>query len=69
MSVCTVDKSKVEISKNFVAFSAYMNFTQTAQKEEFMFQNMAYKPTVYKTGAKAIGPVLSALLNEAWKKS
>ena len=26
MSVCTVDKSKVEISQNFVAFSEYMNF-------------------------------------------
>ena len=25
--VCTVDKSKVEISQNFVAFSEYMNFT------------------------------------------
>ena len=24
--VCTVDKSKVEISQNFVAFSEYMNF-------------------------------------------
>ena len=24
--VCTVDKSKVEISKNFVAFSEYTNF-------------------------------------------
>ena len=24
--------------------------TQTAQTEEFMFQNMAYRPTVYKTG-------------------
>ena len=27
LSVCTVDKSKVEISPNFVAFSEYMNFT------------------------------------------
>ena len=26
LSVCTVDKSKVEISQNFVAFSEYMNF-------------------------------------------
>ena len=23
---------------------------QTAQTEEFMFQNVAYRPTVYKTG-------------------
>ena len=27
LSVCTVDKSKVKISQNFVAFSEYMNFT------------------------------------------
>ena len=26
---------------------------QTAQTEEFMFQNMAYRPTVYRTGAAA----------------
>ena len=26
LSVCTVDKSKVEISQNFVAFSEYTNF-------------------------------------------
>ena len=26
LTVCTVDKSKVEISRNFVAFSEYMNF-------------------------------------------
>ena len=28
MTVCTVVKSKVEISQNFVAFSEYMNFTK-----------------------------------------
>ena len=27
LSVCTVDKSMVEILQNFVAFSEYMNFT------------------------------------------
>ena len=26
---------------------------KTAQTEEFMFQNMAYRPTVYRTGAAA----------------
>ena len=26
LSVCTVDKSKAEISQNFVAFSEYTNF-------------------------------------------
>ena len=29
LSVCTVDKSKVEISQNFLAFSEYTNFTET----------------------------------------
>ena len=28
LSVCTVEKSKVEISQNFVAFSEYTNFTK-----------------------------------------
>ena len=28
LTVCTVVKSKVKISKKFVAFSEYMNFTQ-----------------------------------------
>ena len=27
---------------------------QTAQTEEFMFQNVAYRPTVYKTGTATI---------------
>ena len=29
LSVCTVDKSKVEIWQNFVAFSEYMNFNKS----------------------------------------
>ena len=29
LSVCTVDKSEVEISQNFVAFSEYTNFKLT----------------------------------------
>ena len=28
LTVCTVVKSKVEISRNFVAFSEYMNFNK-----------------------------------------
>ena len=28
LTVCTVVKSKVEISQNFVAFSEYMNFNE-----------------------------------------
>ena len=30
---CTVDKSKVEISQNFVAFSEYMNFIISFRKK------------------------------------
>ena len=33
LSVCIVDKSKVEISQNFVAFSEYTNFTLSYQSQ------------------------------------
>ena len=49
-------------SKKFKLFFARKKLKKRAahlaQTEEFMFQNMAYRPTVCKTGAKAIGPVL-----------
>ena len=32
-------------------FSLLTLAAQTAQTEEFMFQNVAFRPTVYKTGA------------------
>ena len=35
LSVCTVDKSKVEISKNFVAFSEYTNFIALRKRDFF----------------------------------
>ena len=38
MSVCTVDKSKVEISQNFVAFSEYTNFDIFFLKSIYYFQ-------------------------------
>ena len=31
-------------------FSLHAEAAQTAQKEKFMFQNVAYRPTVYRTG-------------------
>ena len=31
LSVCTVDKSKVKISQNFVAFSEYTNFKKVCK--------------------------------------
>ena len=39
LSPCTVDKSKVEISQNFVAFSEYTNFTYP----RVVFANRVYK--------------------------
>ena len=38
--------------KNF--FSLTARSAQTAQIEEFMFQNVAYRPTVYRTGIKGV---------------
>ena len=35
-SVCTVDKSKVEISKIFVAFSEYTNFTMVLWSHDIL---------------------------------
>ena len=37
LSTVHTDKSKVEISKNFVAFSEYMNFTVDIKLEKFKF--------------------------------
>ena len=31
-------------------FKQHTNAAKTAQTDEFMFQNVAYRPTVYKTG-------------------
>ena len=38
-------KSRLEILSFFHSWPA-----QTAQTEEFMFQNVAYRPTLYKAG-------------------
>ena len=35
LTVCTVVKSKVKISQNFVAFSEYMNFTENTFQMHF----------------------------------
>ena len=35
LTVCTVVKSKMEISQNFVAFSEYMNFNRTYYSHNF----------------------------------
>ena len=39
LTVCTVVKFKVEISQNFVAFSEYMNFTQSTLRADKFIKN------------------------------
>ena len=53
----TIFKKKIEKLKKTPSKvgQKYSNFcspiaAQTAQTEEFMFQNVAYRPTVYRTG-------------------
>ena len=41
LTVCTVIKSKVKISQNFVAFSEYMNFTKTFS----LWVGLCFSPT------------------------
>ena len=41
-------KSCSEKLKSFFSFTA--SLAQMAQAEEFMFQNVAYRPTIYNTG-------------------
>ena len=36
LSVCTLDKSKLEISQNFVAFSEYSNFKFGVKKNPYL---------------------------------
>ena len=43
MSVCTVDKSKVKILQNFVAFSEYTNFKRKQRKIPQNFELTYYK--------------------------
>ena len=43
-----------KLLRNTQFFSSLLPRTaQTVQTEEFMFQNVAYRPTVYKTGDSA----------------
>ena len=49
-------KSCLETLKSTFFLNAWA--TQTAQTEEFMFQNVAYKPTAYKTGVCLSKPFL-----------
>ena len=48
-----VEKIPLKVAQKYVLnfFSSLLPWAaQTAQTEEFMFQNVAYKPTEYKTG-------------------
>ena len=49
-----VEKTTLKVAQknsNPLFFSLLPWAAQTAQTEEFMFQNVAYRPTVYRTGA------------------
>ena len=48
-----VEKIPLKVAQKYVLnfFSSLLPWAaQTAQTEEFMFQNVAYRPTVYRTG-------------------
>ena len=47
LTVCTVVKSKVKISQNFVAFSEYMNFTFEQEKSNKLFWNFNITTSSY----------------------
>ena len=49
LSVCTVDKSEVEISQNFVAFSEYTNFTYLKDQER-VWLGWKLKLILFKSG-------------------
>ena len=44
----TVKKTPSKVDQKYSIFSPIA--AKTAQSEEFMFQNVAYRPTVYKNG-------------------
>ena len=46
--------SKVAQNNSNTLFSLSAWAAQTAQTEEFMFQNVAYRPTVYRSGTLVI---------------
>ena len=58
--------SKVAQKNSNPLFSLTASTAQMAQTEEFMFQNMAYRPTVYRTGEKCKNQfeIFKVFLNE-----
>ena len=44
-----VEKQPLKVAQKYSPWAA-----KTAQKEEFMFQNVAYRPTVLKTGVSVL---------------
>ena len=55
--VCQGNNMKVVFFFFFTALKRQM-----ANTEEFMFQNVVYRPTVYKTGTASLGPNISTYL-------
>ena len=41
---------------------------QTAQTEEFMFQNVAIRPTVYRTGVVGRCPIMDKIVNVVYER-
>ena len=57
--------SKVAQKNSNPLFSLTASTAQMAQTEEFMFQNVAHRPTVYRTGSHLLG-LLIEFVNYLW---
>ena len=62
MQLFSADATKLKVAQknsNPLFFSLLPWAAQTAQKEEFMFQILVYRPTVNRTGIKELRSYLS----------
>ena len=48
-------------------FRRFINFSFTAQMAEFMFQNVAYRATVYRTGVIDVESQIYALFDNSFE--
>ena len=58
-------RRKLLIKTQIHFFSLTASTAQMAQTEEFMFQNVAHRPTVYRTGSHLLG-LLIEFVNYLW---
>ena len=68
LSVCTIDKSKVEISQNFVAFSEYTNFTKYGS-EILLFEGLGVILTFFEMTLEFDRSVLEKLHEASYVRS